>query len=72
MYRPLILSSVSADLAKAQGVPVRLVGVGYLVALAVAVSLSAVDHWRDPLHGAPDRTGRHRPAHHQPDWSSRA
>jgi zinc/manganese transport system permease protein len=42
IYRPLILSSVSADLAKAQGVPVRLVGVGYLVALAVAVSLSAV------------------------------
>jgi zinc/manganese transport system permease protein len=42
MYRPLILSSVSSDLAKAQGVPVRLVGIGYLVALAVAVSLSAV------------------------------
>jgi zinc/manganese transport system permease protein len=42
MYRPLILSSVSADLAKAQGVPVRLVGIAYLVALAVAVSLSAV------------------------------
>lgn len=42
MYRPLILSSVSSDLAKAQGVPVRVVGVGYLVALAVAVSLSAV------------------------------
>jgi len=42
MYRPLILSSVSSDLATAQGVPVRLVGVGYLVALAVAVSLSAV------------------------------
>jgi zinc/manganese transport system permease protein len=42
MYRPLILSSVSSDLATAQGVPVRLVGVGYLLALAVAVSLSAV------------------------------
>jgi zinc/manganese transport system permease protein len=42
MYRPLILSSISADLAKAQRVPVRLVGIGYLVALAVAVSLSAV------------------------------
>jgi zinc/manganese transport system permease protein len=42
MYRPLILSSISSDLATAQGVPVRLVGIGYLVALAVAVSLSAV------------------------------
>ena len=30
------------DLATAQGVPVRLVGIGYLIALAVAVSLSAV------------------------------
>jgi zinc/manganese transport system permease protein len=42
MYRPLILSSVSADLATAQGVRVRLVGIGYLTALALAVSLSAV------------------------------
>ena len=42
MYRPLLLSSVSSDLATAQGVRVRLVGIGYLVALAVAVSLSAV------------------------------
>ena len=42
MYRPLLLSSVSSDLATAQGVRVRLVGIGYLAALAVAVSLSAV------------------------------
>ena len=42
MYRPLILSSISSDLATAQGVRVRLVGIGYLVALALAVSLSAV------------------------------
>ncbi len=42
MYRPLILTSISSDLAKAQGVPIRLVGIVYLVALAVAVSLSAV------------------------------
>jgi zinc/manganese transport system permease protein len=42
MYRPLILSSISSDLATAQGVRVRLVGIGYLAALAVAVSLSAV------------------------------
>ena len=43
MYRPLILSSVSADLADRRRVcRVRLVGIGYLVALALAVSLSAV------------------------------
>ncbi len=42
LYRPLLLTSVSYDLAAARGVPVRLVGVGYLLALALAVSLSAV------------------------------
>ena len=42
LYRPLILSSLSPDLAAARGVPVRLVGVGFLVALALAVSLSAI------------------------------
>jgi zinc/manganese transport system permease protein len=42
LYRPLLLSSVSGDLAAARGVPVRLVGVGYLAALALAVSLSAI------------------------------
>jgi zinc/manganese transport system permease protein len=41
-YRPLLLSSLSPDLAATRGVPVRLVGIGYLLALAVAVSLSAV------------------------------
>jgi zinc/manganese transport system permease protein len=41
-YRPLLLSSLSPDLAATRGVPVRLVGIGYLAALAVAVSLSAV------------------------------
>ncbi len=41
-YRPLLLSSISPDLATTRGVPVRLVGVGYLISLAVAVSLSAV------------------------------
>lgn len=41
-YRPLLLSSLSPDLATTRGVPVRLVGIGYLVALALAVSLSAV------------------------------
>jgi zinc/manganese transport system permease protein len=42
LYRPLLLSSVSPDLASARGVRTRLVGMGYLVTLALAVSLSAV------------------------------
>jgi zinc/manganese transport system permease protein len=42
LYRPLLLSTLSADLAAARGVPVRLVGIGYLLALAIAVSLSAI------------------------------
>lgn len=42
LYRPLLLSSVSYDLAAAKGVPVRLVGIGFLGALALAVSLAAV------------------------------
>lgn len=41
-YRPLLLSSVSPDLAAARGVRVSLVNVSYLLALAIAVSLSAV------------------------------
>ncbi len=40
-YRMLLLSSLSPDLAAVRRVPVRLVGAGYLVALAVAVSLAA-------------------------------
>ena len=42
LYRPLLLSSLSADLAAARGVSLRFVGVGFLVALALAVSLSAI------------------------------
>jgi len=42
LYRPLLLSTVSADMASARGVPVRTVGILYLVAMAVAVSLSCV------------------------------
>lgn len=42
LYRPLLLTSVSADLAQAKGVSISTVGAGYLLALAVAVSLSAV------------------------------
>lgn len=42
LARVLLLSSVSPDLARVRGVNVRLVGIGYLVALAVSVSLAAV------------------------------
>lgn len=42
LYRPLLLASVSPELAAARGIPVRLVGAGYLIAMAVAVALSDV------------------------------
>jgi zinc/manganese transport system permease protein len=42
LYRPLLLASISPELAAARGVPVRLVGGGYLISMAVAVALSAV------------------------------
>lgn len=42
VYRPLLLSSVSPELAAARGIPIRLIGGIYLIAMAVAVALSAV------------------------------
>jgi zinc/manganese transport system permease protein len=42
LYRPLLLSTVSAEMAAARGVPVRLVGAAYLLALAISVALAAV------------------------------
>src|ERR1700728_3300309 len=42
LTRVLLLTSVSSDLARAKGVPVRAVGMAYLAALAVSVSLAAV------------------------------
>jgi zinc/manganese transport system permease protein len=42
LYRPLLLSSVSAEIAAARGVRVRLIGACYLLALAAAVSLAAI------------------------------
>jgi zinc/manganese transport system permease protein len=42
LYRPLLLSSVDPELAAAQGIPVRLVGLAYMAALALAVALSAL------------------------------
>jgi zinc/manganese transport system permease protein len=40
--RPLLLASASAELAASRGVPVRLVGFGYLLALALSVALCAL------------------------------
>ena len=42
LYRPLLLVSVSPELAAARGLPVRLIGALYLLAMALAVALSAV------------------------------
>jgi zinc/manganese transport system permease protein len=42
IYRPLLLSSVAAELAAARGISVRLTGLAGLVAIALAVSLSAM------------------------------
>ena len=42
LWRPLLLSSVSPDLAAARRVPVRLVGAAFLGVLAAAVSMSAL------------------------------
>ena len=42
LYRPLLLSSVSTDMATVRGVPVRITGLLYLLAMAVAVSLAAL------------------------------
>jgi zinc/manganese transport system permease protein len=42
LTRVLLLTSLSSDLARAKGVPVKAVGIAYLAALAVSVSLAAV------------------------------
>jgi zinc/manganese transport system permease protein len=42
LYRPLLLSTAGVELAFARGIPVRLAGVLCLIAIAVAVSLSAM------------------------------
>ncbi|MGH9045651.1 MAG: metal ABC transporter permease, partial [Acidimicrobiales bacterium] len=41
-YRPLVLSSVDAEIARARGIPLRLVGIVYMVSLALAVALSSL------------------------------
>jgi zinc/manganese transport system permease protein len=42
LYRPLLISSISPELAAARGIPVRLVGLVYLVAVAMTMALSAI------------------------------
>jgi zinc/manganese transport system permease protein len=42
LYRPLLLSTLDPDLAAIRGIPVRLVGAGYLLAMALGVSMSAL------------------------------
>ena len=42
IHRPLLLSSVSTDIAAARGVSVRVVGLLYMFALALAVGLSSL------------------------------
>ena len=42
MWRPLLLATVSPDIAAARGVPVRLIGIAYMLALAIAVGLSSL------------------------------
>jgi zinc/manganese transport system permease protein len=42
LYRPLLLASTNADLAAARGVRVRLIGLGFIIALSLAVALSSL------------------------------
>ncbi|HTD10256.1 MAG TPA: metal ABC transporter permease [Solirubrobacteraceae bacterium] len=42
LYRPLLLSSMSSEIAAARGIPVRLIGAAYLLAMALAVALASM------------------------------
>jgi zinc/manganese transport system permease protein len=42
LYRPLLLSSLSAEMAAARGIPVRALGAAYLLALALTVALASM------------------------------
>jgi zinc/manganese transport system permease protein len=42
LYGPLLLSSVSAEMAAARGIPVRLIGAVFLLALALTMALAAI------------------------------
>ena len=42
IYRPLLMSSLSAELAAARGIALRAVGLTFMLALAIAVGLSSI------------------------------
>lgn len=42
LYRPLLLATVSPEMAAARGIPVRAIGALYLLALALAAALAAI------------------------------
>jgi zinc/manganese transport system permease protein len=42
IYRPLLLSSFSPDLAAARGIRTRLIGIVFMIAMAIAVGLSSL------------------------------
>ena len=42
IYRPLLLSSLSPELAAARGIRTRVVGLLFMMALAIAVGLSSI------------------------------
>ncbi|MCU1494708.1 MAG: cation transporter permease [Acidimicrobiaceae bacterium] len=42
IYRPLLLSSINTDIARARGISVRLVGTLYMLVLALSVGLSSL------------------------------
>jgi zinc/manganese transport system permease protein len=42
LYRPLLFSSLSPDMARARGVPVRLISAVFMFLMALAVALSAI------------------------------
>ena len=64
---PLLLSSVSPTWPPAEGVPVRLVGLLYMLALALAVGLSSLAIGAILSTALLDRPGRHRAAADQAD-----
>ena len=71
LYRPLLLSSINAEMASARGIPVRLVGMLYLLALALAVGARGDHDRHDPLDSAARRAGGERAATDQSARSPR-
>ncbi len=62
LYRPLLLSSLSPELAAARGVPVRLVGARLPPRAGARGRARGADDRRDPQHRAADRSRRDRAA----------